>query len=206
MDLLEIAVTLAAISVALVLAEWTYIVVWTRRFKGGIVSAILQNLANLRTGRGKNRTPLEQLADASASQGESSPGDVAPSPLVPQGGVSPDAILATPQAQSLLQKLAADSGLSVEQVTSMARDYLGGSEIALPAGARAGVPLAALPAGGAGPAPSQASPWGPLLKSFLDGKLSFADAAVALLPTLLPGGLSGAPAPQQTQPYGVSWW
>src|SRR5579864_6141071 len=121
---LDIAVFLSATSVCLVVLEWT--IIWFRGVRpiqqwltgagNSIVSQVLQRMGSLRTGRGKNPTAIETLAEA--SEDAPPPPENAPQrPLALPGiptiaGIDPRALM---EGKPLLDKFMAGKKLTPEE-------------------------------------------------------------------------------------------
>jgi hypothetical protein len=93
----------------LIIAEWSYVILWTRRFGKVVTGGVLRAVSGLRTGRGKNPTAAETLAAASEAPPASPPaaGDLL---------ISDDLI-----------KMGADRlGIPFDQAKALAQQYLGG--------------------------------------------------------------------------------
>jgi hypothetical protein len=191
-QLAELAVALSALACALIVAEWTFVILTLRRAGGMIVSGVLQQLGALRTGRGKNPPATKQIAELAARGPAESP------PQSPVDVFDP-AILDTPLGQDFIAKAAARFGVSPDQARAFAEQLLanGGNAPPLPAG---GPPVMVTPGSNQGP------PLGTILQGVLNGQIPLEQALMAAAPMFLQGlarnqGAGGGAAPT-AQPTG----
>jgi len=184
-------------AVGLILLEWTYVITrWSlakaflaTKFEGPLTSALIRAAQNLRVGRGKQPTVVETVAQLASEGPGPAPQGAAPTPTV---GAD---ILADPRAKEYIRGLAGQLGMSEEQVTSMARDFLGGGSLPLPQGGAQG---AAGPRGGA-------SAFAPLIQGVIKGEIDPKTALASAVPLFLANYRPGAARQGQQETTGGYW-
>lgn len=190
MDLETYAAVMATVAVALILAEWSYVVWWTRNVGRIITAGVLRSAKGLRPGRGKGTTAAEDLAAAAAAEEPAAPTledfDI--------GEVDLD----NPIVGKLLAQVSSQSGIPVDQLKSLAKSYGVGAPKA--SGSRA--PSTGGPAQGA--QPDMGDFIGAAIQDLIAGKLKVEDAAGALVPIFIKSMMK--PGEQGAGAAPVGYW
>lgn len=189
MDSATLSAYLAAAAVGLILAEWTYVVLWTRSVGKKVVGQILSRVNTLRTGRGTNPTAPEALATAADRMAP-------PAADLDLSNIDLD----SPIAQQFLGRIASSLGVDESLVRSYAEKVMTDQPATVPSG-----PMIRSPHG---PQPSRggADLFSTVLQGVLSGQVGIEDALMAAAPMVLRGLASGQSAGSGEAAHGSGYW
>lgn len=90
------------VTLVAILSEWTYVIIWTRRFGKALVARVFNAVSNLRKGRGTALTPVESIAGGAPTE---------------EGGDRLD---------ELINRASEQFGVSRDDIAALAEQYVGG--------------------------------------------------------------------------------